>query len=1412
MAAESIQCACCFHNPLKRDGTSQRQRLEAALDHNYVKIDERGLPDLLLYARQYAQLLQFYSPSNNAGGDWLAFIDNDETTQVAIVQLYDVQNVKDGFEKQLTAYRSSNLADKQTLYPKLVTQVAALAQQFDQWYQQATPSLSLANQLERLINSVLKESLQSVYGQYLRAVDLGLPILDEALFTLDSIWELDTVTSDTLAFQSAGLADELEFDLTVNHLHGRFNECFDALVFLVDQAKSMLEQTLESYPQHQPHMALFLCFLRLFEYAQNHLNSIGQRHLDFYYQDVLGLTHHPAIPDQVHIIFELAKRAQPQLVKQQTTLLAGKDDEGKNLFYETDNELVVNNTVINDVHGLKNLFIEQIDDLVVNLYGAQDADTEDGIAEPLQNEQGKWPVFGSAKMPYATTGFAVSAPILLLAEGDRRIALTFNVGSFDGLDKVEPQTSRVEQELKHNVSIEASCESGWSRLTTQSVSINNAQKTLTFIMSLAVTDEALVAYLADTHGAGFDSDFPILRFTLNNRGLPYQVLQFMETQVSTSETALTEAVIKEQIIEYNDEIDTFSQGQYVFEQDALYQALNDINQTGFRPSDFIDQHWALIPFVYPYQYFQFIEVNKLTIDVQVGGVQDGEEKIGLKNLVLGNDTGSVDPAKPFFPFGTTPRNGSRFLIGSQEAFGKSVYGISTKLTWGGLPETKSFNSHYATYTQYLNPAGISTPTSNDYFTGNLSILSKGQWQDLNASTAQILFDTTSESPPQIAAKQQWDIGLTTGPALHDCNADALIEADAKLPAFVSFDNGLNQGFISVRLNQSFLHEHYPSVLSQAAIDLPTSSPPQALPNQPYTPLIESFELSYRACESIDYQALTEADFKQRSLQLYQLGPFGNQEIFPVDDLGDKTFSHQANLVPLFTVEIPQNDSQLTSEQTAHGLFYIGLDNLVPGQNLSILFQIAEGSEDPNLPNQPVIWSYLNQTRWIDFDFTEIIQDSTNGLLRSGIVTFAMPKSISTDNTSLPTGSHWIRAAVGQDTLSVPNMIALHPQAATASFADNNNSESHLQSPLPAGSISKLKSRIAAIKSVSQPYASFSGQTKETDQAFYTRASERLRHKQRAVSIYDYERLVLQQFPQIYKAKCINHTSRCSEHAPGYVRMIVVPNLRNQNAIDPLKPQISLNTLTEISDFLQQYASNFVRINVTNPNYEEIKVHFNVQFQAGLDKGFYTGVLNGDIVKFLSPWLYDEGADLTFGGRVHRSSILKYVEDLPYVDFVTDFTMDQVKADGTLLNIEEAVATCASSALVSAATHDIQHDITPCVSYTGKNRCEISEEDCQGCGDCGNCNDKKDNNEQATQVNESVESNKKHRLQRPITKTSRYIGNSRTTEVHDLSNQQQGCYIERIRKDRVKSFRSLDEALKQGYDYCAYCFGKEKSTR
>lgn len=338
---------------------------------------------------------------------------------------------------------------------------------------------------------------------------------------------------------------------------------------------------------------------------------------------------------------------------------------------------------------------------------------------------------------------------------------------------------------------------------------------------------------------------------------------------------------------------------------------------------------------------------------------------------------------------------------------------------------------------------------------------------------------------------------------------------------------------------------------------------------------------------------------------------------------------------------------------------------------------------------------MSSNNWVLLDATTNVNDQTNGLSKSGLVIFNMPGDETTNNSRADNNLLWIKAVIKNDTDAICKLIVVQANAAKAQFVTDIPDGIYFIKNIDANIISKPAVADAALKQTSQPYPSNGGSPKESGQQFDQRISERLRHKHRSVTAWDYERLVLQNFPQIHKAKCLNHTSLKTktqsyrEMKPGDVMIVTIPDLSFVIGANPLLPFTTVGLLADIKKYIKPLCSPFVHVHVCNPQFEAVQFSFDVTFtNNNSNKDYYRQQLDTDIQQFLMPWAFGSGAaDIEFGGKIEKSVVLNFVQSRPYVDFVTCFTMSQYiyNEDGTfnLFNsdLEEAIASTARSILV-----------------------------------------------------------------------------------------------------------------------------------
>ncbi|MBC7605043.1 MAG: hypothetical protein H7255_20595, partial [Ramlibacter sp.] len=104
-------------------------------------------------------------------------------------------------------------------------------------------------------------------------------------------------------------------------------------------------------------------------------------------------------------------------------------------------------------------------------------------------------------------------------------------------------------------------------------------------------------------------------------------------------------------------------------------------------------------------------LEQVVIDTRVRGVRD---------IVLANQYGRLDPSTPFMPFGPMPQLGSYLVFGSPEAAAKQLQRVRLNVEWSGLPQSLGgFPEHYQGYDSDFPNLG---------FKAKMSVLQDGAWR------------------------------------------------------------------------------------------------------------------------------------------------------------------------------------------------------------------------------------------------------------------------------------------------------------------------------------------------------------------------------------------------------------------------------------------------------------------------------------------------------------------------------------------------------------------------------------------------------------------------------------------------------------------------------------------------------------
>jgi hypothetical protein len=1216
------------------DGQDQKGRFPPALDGEYFRVDEWSQQDLLALAAGHARQLRYFDAGNQPAGDWHELFDADEALQLALIIS------RDRSPGALRHGTDSASADD------MAAEVERLAAALMRW----------RGCLQRCDGVGAVTLARLIDGQW----DMRL---GSELAQVRTRFGADTWGPDNL--------DRLRTSLAL----------FIAALERVREVASEQWAPSQHSGTHDPAAALLVAFVQLFATVQKHINRFTDRHTDFYYHDVLRMQPLPAQADAVHLALQREPTAAADVVVPAGTAFhAGKDAQGQMLEFVTDSAVTVTDA---RVAALCTLRLER-DPLISPEveFGFVNRARASRLPEPAAFVPGKplpaWPVFGGTEQQLAGDsesalfGLAIASPQLLLHEGEREVRLTLWLGHAALHDPgllalvkrhAEPDAATPPLSAADRAALLAELFQAYGDVERQAPA-TGAPSAAT--LAAAATADLVALPLAQRNALHYYRHFLLHRVLLSQGpALPMAVGRLFTHWLSAPVLAdgsdslatpdgqrVLDALRPHLGPELGDRTLAFARlftGVFAASYSApngwrdVPQAYVVRPQTSPNPDDVGLQvvlrlgtgepavvpcdgavHGPALATTLPVVRLQLRSFGgmfaySLLEPALLRAVQVAVSVRGLRQVVLHNNLGRLDPGKPFGPFGPLPALGSYLLLGAAELAPKRLTALSVNLLWGGLPTGQGgFASHYAGYPAELD---------NRSFRVALSVLRDGQWQPVAPATRR---------PPLFASDDPagpLDVHSTVSfePAMLRNH----FRACADLAGTSTFDQNARNGVLRLQLaapDMAWGHAEYPVLLTEAVSANLRRKRHVPLPGAPYTPLLESLSVDYTADSVIRPGQGAAAAPGPGSEQVFHLHPFG------VQALGAGGPGGAARLIPRYVHD---------------GNLFIGLQASQLQGRLTLLFHLHdESAVARDGPHPAVCWSYLAHNTWRAMSPAMVLSDSTQGLLTSGIVVLELPADIGCDNTVMPGGLYWL--SLGAET-GFDRFAGLHSVRAQAVLARRAHPEAAGARALPPGSVTGPVQSLPGLMAVAQVGVSFGLRPAETRRQMRLRTGERLRHRQRASLPWDYERLVLERFPEVGKVKCFSAQELPGAPA-GRLLVAVVPSAqRFDRDSGTLYPQMNAIELKQIAELLRELSSPFAQVQVRNASYERVQVRCAVRLAANAPVGASLRRVDRCLFDFLSPWV-EGGLQARFGWVLRQEDIEARLRALDCVEFVTGLSM------------------------------------------------------------------------------------------------------------------------------------------------------------
>ncbi len=306
---------------------------------------------------------------------------------------------------------------------------------------------------------------------------------------------------------------------------------------------------------------------------------------------------------------------------------------------------------------------------------------------------------------------------------------------------------------------------------------------------------------------------------------------------------------------------------------------------------------------------------------------------------------------------------------------------------------------------------------------------------------------------------------------------------------------------------------------------------------------------------------------------------------------------------------------------------VGIDGTAETNRLRLYFDLQDAvTNGVPAAERPAgklrISHYVGNGLWNELQPDEIPCDETEGLTRSGTIELQIQAPNETD-------SCWLKFAfdAGSEPQGIVlNGIYLNCIRVQAVGGDGTS--------LPAGTISAPIRPDRRIGSVRQPQPGYGGKPAETEADASIRQRIRIATRNRTVRIGDYEQLLLERFPEVEKVCCLPADGE--EHG---IRIVAFPK-----PVAKRFPFLPDWKRTAMEQTVRSLASPFAQIQVVNPAYEPLDVHYKAMLKKGIS--------NRDVVKrrterrirmFLMEW-YLNGMLPDLGVSYSHKALLSRIEN------------------------------------------------------------------------------------------------------------------------------------------------------------------------
>ena len=1248
------------------------QSMEQALVAPPGLVDGRTEKDWLCFLTEFASLINFYDNNNVLKGNWTPFLAKDPVLLLATIS-------KTPFSKFYTNYNYictylEKLNGNQSIPGEFIKELAyGFNQLFDElvkvfmcikrWIYYMKLSV-----IEYPLKTYVLQQVKSVYSSYfwallslrqnlfLSGAISGINPVDQSQFFFfdaydEMLWKQDKDKSpywETLGLQEdSGDTQQDIFPLKKGNNNANIiSPIFNAVVKMGNElfvffnkiiAQSAVEfETMKTKNSKYPDTLLLRTFVNLLQIPQEQLNGITERHLRFYYKDILKQELLPAVADQVYICAELGKKDAAFTLPDGAQLDAGLDTQ--------------NNPVLFSVPGTVNLNPAQITGAYTLTLNKTPAGGPQQLSlAPINNtgtllkdENGNiqtWDTFGGGSNPLATVvkpGIAFASPLLLLREGDRYITITLTV------------KSPVDLKIFQNAGYYLSTTTAWFEINKNDFTVespaaipgnDNSVLITIHLQPLAPAIEAFLLTPASKNPDGFITEWPALKIGFD------KVADLSSPPELAQLTIAVKVIGLKTLPLYNDFGPLNTKTSY-----PLFGPAPLVNSNFIFGSDelfskpllkmFLQLDWDGLPgdFSTYYNEYNFYLTGKYSAGVKPGLIDKmvlwlkraaqrlKKWVIRVLKIKTAANTSTSDNQPPFC--------NTAFKVGFENLDNKIWSPVEIKKA--ELFQDLQIQFNWDPYTTGKDAEKTICNCGVEREDDELFSIDSGSCNNMPSSC--FVYDPLSPAPPVKPAT-------------------LLISPDPQLQLTpLQFTGQSNSGFIKMNLTgpaHGFGSDIYANVVSKMAMynawllvhQSDFCSEPPKFKNQaqlPYVPKLSAFTIHYEASEQYDF---SQADTNSYPLQCFLYAPLITYKLYD-----------SAAAVPVYnyTVTSPPAATKPGSVPPAiplyqpflyNGYLFLQLENVVPANEISLYFELARKYTASASLNS-IDFYYLSAQGW---KALPVVSDATKGFGCTGIIKVNMPGDIAQADLFGTTAQYWIAIAAKDNPSVYPQTAFLKTNGMLAVRSGQAYFPAATIPGIAPLTIQKFWKPVSQVSTIIQPFPSFGSKAPEGELSMNQRIANRIKTKDRIVNADDYKRMIRQEYKDIcYSSTLFNqYTKNTTVYVAKAAAGVTAPN--------GFIPLVSECKISAIQTFLRERASAFSNITVSNFDLLYVQVNAKITVKKGCKVHDVQESISRSLDIFLSPWITSNQQQVAIGQAISIAQVVSFIRKMGGVAAVEQVT-------------------------------------------------------------------------------------------------------------------------------------------------------------